>query len=83
MKHNVTIYTTPTCHFCNEVKVFFKEHKINYTEKDVTKDKAALKEMVEKSGSQGVPVIVIDNNWDEVIIGFNEGKLRQKLNIAS
>mgnify|MGYP001613827538 CR=1 FL=1 len=83
MKHNVAIYTTPTCHFCRGVKEFFKKNKIKYTEVDVTKDKATLREMVEKSGSQGVPVILIDNDWEKVIIGFNESKLRQRLNISS
>lgn len=78
----VTIYTTPTCHFCKEVKEFFKENKVKYIEKDVTKDRAALKEMIEKSGSTGVPVIVIDDKWKDAIIGFNEPKLRKILNIS-
>lgn len=78
----IVVYTTPTCHFCKEVKEFFKKNKVKYTEKDVTKDKAALKEMVEKSGSMGVPVIVIDDKWKSAIIGFNEPKLRKILNIS-
>ena len=82
MKHNVKIFTTPTCGYCRAAKEFFKEHNVKYMEVDVTKDKVALKEMIEKSGSQGVPVILIDNDWDEVIIGFNESKLKQRLNIS-
>ncbi|MDP3918762.1 MAG: glutaredoxin family protein [Nanoarchaeota archaeon] len=83
MTHKVTIYTTASCHYCKETKAFFNEHDVKYTEIDVAKDREALKEMVEKSGSQGVPVTVIDDNWDDAVIGFNEGKLKEKLNLAS
>ena len=82
-QHKVDIYTTSTCHYCHAVKEFFNKYKIQYTEKDVTKDKKALKEMVEKSGSTGVPVIVVDGKWNEVIIGFDQIRLRKSLNITS
>ncbi|MAG52404.1 MAG: NrdH-redoxin [Nanoarchaeota archaeon] len=77
---NVTIYTTPTCGYCHKSKEFFKEHNIKYTEKDVTKDQAALNDMMQKSGSTSVPVIDVDG---EIIVGFDEGKLKKALNIAS
>ena len=32
---NVTIYTTPSCHFCHMAKEFFKENNVAYTEYDV------------------------------------------------
>tara|TARA_B100000315_G_C14502525_1_gene553017 strand:+ start:1108 stop:1239 length:132 start_codon:yes stop_codon:yes gene_type:complete len=38
----------------------------------VTKDRDAAKEMIQKSGQMGVPVILVDN---EVIVGYNQGKL--------
>jgi len=75
---NVTIYTTPTCHFCQATKEFFKEHNIQYTNKDVTTDKTFVDEMVSKSGQMGVPVIDIDG---EIVVGFNESKLRSLLEI--
>ena len=81
-EHKVKIFTTETCGYCKAAKEFFKEHNIEFEEKDVNKDTEAAKEMIEKSGSQGVPVIVIDDNWDDAIIGFNESKLREKLEIA-
>ena len=82
-KHKVDIYTTPTCHYCHATKEFFKHYKIKYTEKDVTKDKKALKDMVEKSGSTGVPVIVIDGKWSNAIIGFDRVRLKKTLNVTS
>ena len=66
---NVTIYSTPTCHFCHMAKEYFKENNIAYTEHNVATDMAKRKEMVEKSGQMGVPVIVIDN---DMVIGFNK-----------
>lgn len=72
----VTIFTTPTCHFCHMAKEFFAEHKIAFTEHDVARDLQQRKEMIEKSGQMGVPVILIGN---ELIVGFDEGRLRELL----
>ena len=76
----VTIYTTPTCHFCHGAKDFFKEHNVAYTEKDVSSDMAARTEMVDKSHQMGVPVIFVG---DEMILGFDEGALRKSLDIKN
>ena len=77
-KHKIKIYSTPTCAWCNIAKQFFKEHKIEFEEIDVSQDTLAAQEMVKKSGQIGVPVIEIDN---KIIIGFNEQKIRDSLNI--
>ncbi len=76
---NVTIYSTPTCGFCKAAKAFFKEHNVAYTEHDVAADKDKAHEMIQKSGQMGVPVILIDS---DVIIGFDEDRIRQLLSIA-
>jgi len=73
---NVTIYSTATCHFCKDAKEFFKQNNIPYTEYNVGIDPVKRKEMVEKSGQLGVPVIVVDS---EVIVGFDEGRLHDLL----
>ena len=75
---NVTIYSTPTCHFCQLAKEFFKEKYIEYTEYDVSTDLEKRKEMIKKSGQMGVPVIYID---DEMAIGFDKDKLSTMLDI--
>ena len=74
----VTIYSTPSCHFCHMAKDFFKEKNIAYTEFDVASDQEKRKEMVEKSGQMGVPVIVIG---DDLIVGFNKPVISQLLGI--
>jgi glutaredoxin-like YruB-family protein len=74
----VTIYSTPTCHFCHAAKEFFDANKVSYTDIDVAKDLDKRREMIEKSGQMGVPVISIGN---ETIVGFDEDKLREILHI--
>lgn len=72
----VQIYSTETCHFCHMAKDFFAEKGIAYEDFDVGKDLAKRKEMLEKSGQMGVPVIVIG---DELIVGFDEEKIGELL----
>ena len=75
---NVSIYTTPTCGYCRLAKDFFKEHNIAYTEYNVAEDAEKRKEMIEKSGQMGVPVMFIGDN---MIIGFNEEKIKAALGL--
>jgi len=69
---NIIIYSTPTCHYCNMTKDFFKAHNINYTEYNVAIDMDKRKEMIDKSGQMGVPVIDVDG---KVMVGFDEAEL--------
>lgn len=73
---NVVIYSTPSCVHCGHAKEFFRENGIQYTEYDVLSDLERRKELVEKSGQMGVPVILVDN---EVVVGFDEERLRELL----
>lgn len=75
---NVTIYSTPTCHYCHVAKDYFAEHGIAYTEYDVAADMKKRQEMVDKSGQLGVPVIEVDG---QIIVGFNEEELAKALGI--
>lgn len=74
----VVIYSTPTCHYCEKAKEFFKENGIKYTEHDVKADLVRRKEMVDKSGQMGVPVILID---DLVVTGFDAYALKTFLKL--
>ena len=74
----VTIYSTPTCHFCNAAKDFFKENNVNFEEFDVSVEEEKRNEMVEKTGQLGVPVISIG---EENIVGFDEAKIRDLLGL--
>jgi len=75
---NVTVYSTPTCHFCRLAKDFFKANNVAYTEYDVASNLEKRKEMIEKSGQMGVPVIIIDN---ELIVGFDKPQISKMLGL--
>ena len=79
----VIIYSTPVCPYCNMLKAYLSEHKIEFENKNVAADQAAAQEMVDKSGQMGVPVSIIttDDNKEEVVIGFDKERLNQLLNI--
>lgn len=68
----ITIYTTPTCGFCHMVKEYLGSKKIDYTTKDITTDQDAYKDVLDKSGQLGVPVVDIDGT---IIIGFDRPKI--------
>lgn len=75
----VSIYTTPTCHFCHMAKDFFTEKGIKYEEYNVASDADKRAEMIDITGQMGVPVIQIDN---DVIIGFNKPKIAELLGFS-
>ncbi len=74
----VNIYSTPTCHFCHMAKDFFDANGVKYTDYNVGSDLEKRKEMIEKSGQMGVPVITVG---DQYVVGFDEPKLRELLAI--
>jgi glutaredoxin 3 len=80
MDKHVTIYSTPTCHFCQMAKEFFAEKGIEYTAYDVASDAAKRQEMIQLTGQLGVPVIVVN---DSIMVGFDREKLAGKLGIEA
>lgn len=76
---NVSIYSTPSCHFCVLAKDYFKANNVAYTEYDVASNLKNREEMVSKSGQMGVPVIIIDS---EIVVGFDKPKLEKILGLA-
>ena len=59
-------------------KEFFKANNVAYTEHDVASDIEQRKQMIEKSGQMGVPVIIIGN---DLIVGFNKPKIAELLGV--
>ncbi len=74
----VTVYSTPTCSWCNTLKSHLRHHRILYTDIDVSQNQEAAKAMVQRSGQQGVPQTLIGN---ELIIGFDKKRINELLNI--
>lgn len=74
----VTLYTTPSCVYCINLKEFLRQHNIAFQERDVSQDQKALQEMRDKSGQMGVPVTDIDST---IVVGFDREKITQLLSI--
>ncbi len=72
----VVIYTTPTCPYCHRAKDYLSRKGIPYLEHNVAADRDKVKEMIQKSGQMGVPVITING---EVVVGFNQSLLDKLL----
>lgn len=75
----VTVYSTPSCHFCHAAKDFLKENNIEFTDYNVAEDATKREEMIQRSGQMGVPVIFVD---EDMIIGYDVSTLKKLLNIA-
>lgn len=74
----VTIYSTPTCVYCNMAKNYFKDKNVSFEEFNVAQDMERQKEMINLTGQRGVPVIVIDG---EAIVGFNKPRVEELLGL--
>ena len=79
MTHQVTIYTTPTCSWCQAVKDYFSAREIDFEEVDVAADVNRARELVEKTGQYGVPVIDIDG---EMVVGFDQPRIDALLQLT-
>jgi glutaredoxin-like YruB-family protein len=63
----VLVYSTPICPYCVYAKQYFTKNGVAFTDIDVSRDRAAAREMIAKSGQMGVPVIDIGG---EIVVGF-------------
>ena len=68
MKHDIKVYSTPTCPYCKMAKAYLGDKGETFTDIDVSTDRQAAEKMVEMTGQMGVPVLDIGGT---VIIGFD------------
>jgi len=74
----VIVFSTPTCAFCNQAKRYFRDKGVKFKDIDVTRDPTAARDMIRRSGQQGVPVIDIGG---KIVVGFDRPKINQLLGI--
>jgi glutaredoxin 3 len=72
----VRLYSTPTCPYCRMAKDFLDEQKVDVAVVDVSENVEAAREMVDKSGQMGVPVMEVENT---IIVGFDRGAYKKAL----
>ena len=75
----VRLYSTPTCPYCRMAKEFLTQEGVPFTMVDVSEDEKAAREMVDKSGQMGVPVMEVGQ---VIIVGFDRGAYRKALEDA-
>jgi len=72
----VKVFSTPTCPWCTTAKRYLESKNVAYEDLDVSRDRTAAMEMIEKTGQQGVPVININGKY---IVGFNQAAIDKAL----
>ena len=64
----VTIYVTPTCHWCKVAKNYLVKAGVVFSEIDITCDRRGLRDMVLMTGGRAVPVLRVGEHamigWD-------------------
>ncbi len=75
---SVILFTTSTCSWCRTVKQYLRKNDIRFKEVDITRDEKAARDMIRRTGQQGVPVTLINNR---PVVGFNKNEINRLLNI--
>ena len=75
---SVTVYSSPTCSWCNTLKTYLRKNGIRFTDIDVSRDHSSAQELVRRSGHQGIPQTIING---EIVVGFDKSKINRLLDI--
>jgi len=78
MAQKVIVYSTDFCPYCVTLKNFLKDKGVEFEDVNVGQNKEAAREMIEKSGQSGVPVMEIDG---EMVVGFDRDKITNLLGL--
>lgn len=74
----VTVYSTPSCSWCNTLKAHLRKHGIYFTDIDISRDPKMAEELVRRTGQRGVPQTDING---EIIVGFDKARINRILGI--
>jgi len=77
--HRVIVFSTPTCPHCRSAKRYLEQQGVSYVDVDVSRDAAAARDMVRRTGEQGVPQLEIDGR---MVVGFNRAKIDRLLGLG-
>jgi glutaredoxin len=79
MKRRIIVFTQPDSLPCEVVKLFLKNRRVKFDERNVAWDDDAVRELTEKYNSKSTPTVVVD---DEVLVGFDPEGIDQLLRQA-
>lgn len=75
----VVVYTQPHCMLCHRVVRFLSERGIAFAERDISRDAAALQDLVER-GFMGTPVTRVGETW---VAGFDRLEIERALDATA
>ncbi len=78
-RHRVIVFTTPTCSWCRRAKDHLRTNRVTFREVDVSRDPAAARDLIRRTGQMGVPVIEIDG---KPIVGFDQARIDKMLGLT-
>ena len=59
----ITVFSQPGCHACEETKAYLVRNNVEFTDRNIREDFAALREL-EELGHQATPVVIAGNqHW--------------------
>ena len=73
---SVIVYSTKSCPWCVKAKEYLDSLGVKYESIDVSVDKEAAAELVQKTRQRGVPVTKIGERY---IVGFDQDALNSAL----
>src|SRR5699024_4471550 len=76
LDREITVYTKQGCGPCLITKKFLTEHGIPFKEINVSEQPSGLVELQER-GIKSVPVVLVGDNWDEAVVGFQQDRLEE------
>lgn len=78
--HRVIVYSSPTCAWCMRAKTYLRTRGVPFRDVDVSRDPAAARNLVRRTGQMGVPVIEVDGR---PIVGFDQARIDSALGLLA
>jgi glutaredoxin-like YruB-family protein len=78
--HRVIVFSSPTCVWCMRAKTYLRTRGVPFRDVDVSRDPAAARNLVRRTGQMGVPVIEIDGR---PIVGFDQAQIDSALSLPA
>ena len=76
----VKVYSIHNCPWCEKVKKYLKSRQVEYEERNIEDDAAALAECQALTNDEAVPVVTADDK--EYVLGFDKGKIDAMLGLG-
>lgn len=76
---NVVVYSTSSCPWCVKAKEYLDSLKVAYESVNVSENRGAAAEIVQKTRQRGVPVIKVGERY---VVGFDQSAIDSALRDA-